>query len=136
MSSKVDSLHAGLTGRAEMVVAERHTAVSMGSGRMPVLASPAMIALMEAAAQDAVDRCLPADEMSVGIHLDVHHSGATPVGMRVIATAELTAVAGRTLDFRLTAHDEKDLIGEGTHRRTIAREASFQRLLQQKLRLI
>ena len=134
MKNNNDSLQPGLKGSAEIAVEQQHTAVSMGSGRLPVLATPAMVALMEAAAQDAVARALPDGMQSVGIHLDIHHYGATPVGMRVVATAELMAVDGRNLDFRVVVHDEKELIGEGSHRRAVSAVASFNRLLQQKLR--
>ncbi len=134
MKNNNGSLQAGLKGNAEISVGQQHTAVSMGSGRLPVLATPAMAALMEAAAQAAVDGALPDGQQSVGVHLDIHHYGATPVGMRVVATAELVAVDGRNLDFRIAVHDEKELIGEGSHRRAVSSVASFNRLLQQKLR--
>jgi fluoroacetyl-CoA thioesterase len=133
MRAKTIELKPGLLGIAEITVTERHTAVSMGSGHMPVLATPAMIVLMEAAAQKAVDSLLPPGHQTVGTHLDVHHYGATPVGMRVVATAELTAVEGRNLVFKVEVRDDKELIGEGSHRRTISSVASFNRLLQQKM---
>ena len=134
MPTKINNLRPGLIGHADMIVEDRHTAISMGSGRMSVLATPALIALMEAAAQNAVDRWLIEGEMSVGVQIAVQHEGATPVGMRVVARAEITDVAGRSLNFRVVASDEKEVIGEGVHRRTVSREASFNRLLQQKLR--
>ena len=127
-------LRVGLVGVAEIIVAEGHTAVAMGSGRMPVLATPAMIAMMEAAAQNAVDSNLPEGHMTVGTHLDVHHYGATPIGIRVVATAELVSVEGRNLVFKVLAHDDKELIGECVHRRTMSSVAGFNRLLQQKMK--
>lgn len=129
-----DALRPGLTGTAELVVTEAHTALSMGSGRLPVLATPALVALMEVAAQAAVDAHLPADHHTLGVHLDIRHEGATPVGMQVVATAELMSIAGRSLRFRVTARDEKEAIGEGVHERTLSSIATFNRLLRQKIR--
>src|SRR5437588_316038 len=93
----------GLTGAAELVVAPEHTAPFVGSGRIAVLATPVMINLIEAAALKAVEHLLPAGHQSLGIHLDVRHTAATPVGMRVTATAEVTRVEGRTITFRVEA---------------------------------
>ncbi|RJX33231.1 MAG: hypothetical protein C4516_02220 [Oxalobacter sp.] len=134
MNQDVGGLRPGLVGSAEMVVGEANTALSMGSGRLPILATPALVALMEAAAQLAIDRCLPADYLTVGVHLDIRHEGATPVGMKVVASAELIAVAGRHLRFRVTARDEKEGISEGWHERTLSSKTTFHRLLRQKMR--
>src|ERR1700758_462815 len=92
-------LRTGLTGSAEIVVGEEHTAPRIGSGRVRGLATPVMINLMEAAALDAVENLIPAGHQSLGTRLDVRHIAATPVGMRVRATARLLAVNGRTLEF-------------------------------------
>ena len=116
MGLKLD-LPAGLTGTAEMVVGEQHTAPRVGSGRIRVLATPVMINLIEAAALAAVEQSLPEEHQSLGTRLDVSHVAATPVGMRVRATAEVVGVEGRTIRFRVRAEDEFDLIGEGTHER-------------------
>ena len=124
----------GREGRAELVVADAHTAPRVGSGRVPVLATPVMINLMEAAALDAAENLIPAGHQSLGTRLDVRHIAATPVGMRVRATAKLTAVDGRTLEFRVEAHDEKDLIGDGTHTRLVVNVARFDQRVQAKLK--
>src|ERR1700739_3442962 len=89
----------GLTGAAEMVVGEEHTAPRVGSGRVRVLATPVMINLMEAAALDAVEAVLPPGHQSLGTHLDVGHYAATPVGMGLRATAVVTRLEGRTIEF-------------------------------------
>src|ERR1043166_8854570 len=94
-------LVAGLQGTAELLVGEEHTAPHVGSGRVHVLATPVMINLIEAAALAAVEHLLPAGHQSLGTHLDVRHIAATPVGMSVTATAEVTRVEGRTVDFRV-----------------------------------
>jgi len=123
----------GLQGHAEIVVGGQHTAPRIGSGRVRVLATPVMINLMEAAALDAVGNLVPADHQSLGTRLDVRHIAATPVGMRVRATAKLLAVDGRTLEFRVEAHDEKDLIGDGGHTRLVVNVARFDQRVQAKL---
>ncbi|MGH8696066.1 MAG: thioesterase family protein, partial [Burkholderiales bacterium] len=97
-----DHLTPGLKGTAEIVVAAEHTAPHVGSGRVPVLATPVVINLLEAAALAAVEHLLPAGRQSLGTELDVRHFAATPVGMRVWAEAELVAVEGRTLKFRVS----------------------------------
>jgi fluoroacetyl-CoA thioesterase len=96
----LSKLQPGLKGSAELLVGVEHTAPRVGSGRVPVLATPVMINLIEAAALAAAEHLLPAGHQSLGIHLDVRHFAATPVGMRVYATAELVGIDGRTLSFR------------------------------------
>jgi predicted thioesterase len=123
----------GLKGSADLVVGVEHTAPSIGSGLVPVLATPVMINLIEAAALDAVERLLPAGHQSLGIHLDVRHFAATPIGMRVSATAELIGVDGRTLSFRVEASDEKEAIGGGSHQRVVVNVARFDARVQKKL---
>jgi fluoroacetyl-CoA thioesterase len=126
-------LKIGLTGAAELVVGVEHTAPSIGSGRVPVLATPVMINLIEAAALDAAEHLLPVGHQSLGIHLDIRHIAATPIGMRVRATAELVGLDGRTLAFRVEARDERDLIGDGTHERVVVNVARFDERVQKKL---
>lgn len=126
-------LKPGLTGTAELVVAEAHTAPSIGSGKVHVLGTPVMINLIEAAALAAAEQLLPVGYQSLGTHLDVRHIAATPVGMRVRARAELVAVDGRTLTFRVEARDERDLIGDGTHQRVVVNVAKFDQRVQAKL---
>ena len=123
----------GLSGSAELVVGDEHTAPSIGSGKVRVLATPVMINLIEAAALAAVEHLLPAGYQSLGTHLDVHHIAATPVGMNVRATAEVISVTGRTVAFKVSARDEKDLIGHGTHERVVVNVAKFDARVQQKL---
>ena len=100
---------------------------------MSVLATPVVVSLLEAAALDAIERFLPEGHQSVGTHLDVTHFAATPVGMRVRADAELVAVDGRTLKFRVSARDEKEPISEGTHERVVVELARFEERLRRKV---
>jgi fluoroacetyl-CoA thioesterase len=123
----------GLTGTAELVVGPEHTAPFVGSGRIAVLATPVMINLIEAAALTAVEHLLPAGHQSLGIHLDVRHIAATPVGLRVTATAEVIKVEGRTITFRVEARDEREPIGGGTHQRVVVSVARFDERVQRKL---
>src|SRR5450755_3707899 len=108
-------LYVGLKGTTEITVGEEHTAPQVGSGLIHVLATPVMINLIEAAALAAVEHLLPAGHQSLGTHLDVRHFAATPIGMQVTATAELTAVEGRTLSFQVEARDNREPIGGGSH---------------------
>src|ERR1700730_5723629 len=120
-------------GRAEMVVTDAHTAPRIGSGRVPVLATQVMINLMEAAALDCVEALLPDGHQSLGIHLDVTHNAATPVGMRVVATARLVGVEGRRLKFAVEARDEKEPIGGGTHERVVVNVERFDERVRKKI---
>ena len=128
------NLPAGLTGIAEMVVGEQHTAPRIGSGRIRVLATPVMIQLIESAALAAVEQSLPEEHQSLGTHLDITHVAATPVGMRVRATAEVTRVEGRTIYLKVRAEDERELIGEGTHERVVVNLERFDKRIQGKAR--
>ena len=123
----------GLQGTVELVVAEEHTAPSIGSGKVRVLATPVMINLFEAAALKAIEHLLQPGYQSLGTHLDVHHVAATPVGMRVRAVAEVTRVEGRTVTFKLSASDQVDQIGHGTHERVVVNVAKFDARVQKKL---
>jgi predicted thioesterase len=124
----------GLKGSAELVVTTEHTAPHVGSGRVPVLATPVVINLLEAAALAAVEHLLPVGYQSLGTELNVRHFAATPVGMRVRAEAELVAVEGRTLKFRVSARDEREPISDGTHERVVVNVARFDRRMEEKAR--
>ena len=124
----------GLTGTAELTVAPEHTAPFVGSGRIAVLATPVMINLIEASALGAIEHLLPAGHQSLGIHLDVGHYAATPVGLRVMASAKVTGVEGRTVTFRVEVRDEREAIGSGTHQRVVVSVARFDERVQRKLR--
>ncbi len=112
-------LKPGMVHEEALVVGEQHTAVHLGSGGVLVLATPIMVALMEAAARNLVDPKLDPGQMSVGTALNIQHLAATPLGMRVRARAELTGVEGRKLTFKVEAFDEREKVGEGTHSRAV-----------------
>ena len=128
------TLAPGAAGSAQLTVAPEHTAPHVGSGRVPVLATPVVINLLEAAALAAVEHLLPEGHQSLGVQLDIRHFAATPVGMRVEAQAELIAVDGRMLKFRVSARDEREPISEGTHERVVVNVARFDRRMEAKAR--
>ncbi len=133
VSSALARVTPGLSGTADLIVGPEHTAPFVGSGRIAVLATPVMINVIEAAALAAVEHLLPTGHQSLGIHLDVSHIAATPVGLRVSATAEVVGVEGRTITFRVEAHDDFEPIGGGTHRRVVVSVARFDERVQRKL---
>jgi predicted thioesterase len=124
----------GLTGTAELVVGEQHTAPRIGSGRVHVLATPVMINLIEAAALQAAEHLLPDGYQSLGTRLDVKHYAATPVGMKIRATAEVVKVEGRSIFFTVRAEDEKEPIGDGSHERVVVNVDRFDKRVQRKLK--
>jgi fluoroacetyl-CoA thioesterase len=130
----LSGIRPGLTGTATLTVAPEHTAPFVGSGRIAVLATPVMINLIEAAALSAVEHLLLPGHQSLGIHLDVRHVAATPVGLAVTATAEVVAVEGRTVTFRVEVRDAREPIGGGTHQRVVVSVARFDERVQRKLR--
>lgn len=132
LAPEMDRIATGLVGTADMVVGTRDTAPRVGSGRIAVLATPIMITLIEEAALAAVEHLLPEGKQSLGTHLDVSHLAATPIGMKVTATAELVESDGRSLTFKVSARDEHDLIGEGTHRRVVVTAARFADRIKEK----
>jgi fluoroacetyl-CoA thioesterase len=101
---------------------------------VPVFSTPALVGLMESAAVKALTGHLPAGQTTVGGHIDVRHLAATPVGMRVRARAELTAVEGRKLVFKIQAWDEVELIGEADHERFVVELARFLGRVQAKIK--
>ena len=109
------SIEVGMKGRAEDVVREENTAQAVGSGTLPVFATPAMTALMEKAAWTSLAPYLEEGESTVGTKLEITHDSATPLGLKVWAESEVTAVEGKRIVFHVSAYDEKGLIGQGTH---------------------
>jgi fluoroacetyl-CoA thioesterase len=130
MSSQ--TLEPGLKGSAQLVVGEEHLASAVGSGLVPVLSTPTLIALLENAAVDTLRPVLLEGQTSVGTRLDVRHLAPTPPGMRVRAFAELVRVDGRALTFKVWAEDDREKIGEGLHERAIVDRARFDKRIREK----
>ncbi len=134
VSAVLRGVKPGLSGTTEIIVAHEHTAPFVGSGRIEVLATPVMINLFEAAALAAVEHLLPSGHQSLGTHLDISHTAATPIGLRVTATAEVVRVEGRTVTFKVAARDDFEDIGGGTHQRVVVSVERFDERVQRKVR--
>jgi predicted thioesterase len=126
----MDGIRIGTEGEYRLAVSGDNTAQAMKSGSLPVFATPAMVAAMEAAACAALS--LPEGTTSVGTALNIRHVSPSPVGMGVAVRARVSAVSGRTVEFSVEAHDGAGLIGEGTHTRVIVDAARFMQKAAQK----
>jgi fluoroacetyl-CoA thioesterase len=122
----------GLSAELSITVTDADTASKWGSGLVPVYSTPALVGLMEAAAVKALAGQLEAGKTTVGGHIDVQHLAATPVGMAVRARAELTAIEGRKLTFRIEAWDEVEKIGQALHERFLIDTEKFVAKVQSK----
>lgn len=122
------TLEAGLKGASEMTVSEELLADRIGSGLVSVYSTAMMIAGMEGTAVATVQDALEEGQTTVGTRVNVAHLAATPCGMKVRFTAELTAVSpnGKGLTFKVEAHDEAGLIGEGLHERVVVHKEKFE----------
>lgn len=110
---------------SKLKVEEKHLAMNVGSGDLPVLATPMMMALMENAAMLAVAPHLPEGSTTVGGHIESSHLRPTPLGGVVRATATLTKEEGRKLTFHIIAEDENGVVGEGEHLRFVVDKERF-----------
>ena len=126
-------LNPGIRGHREEVVTEAKTAAQVGSGLVPVFATPMMIALIEQTCNESVLSYLEPGQGTVGTHVDISHLSATPVGMRVWCDSELVEADSRRLLFSVKAYDECGLIGEGSHERFIIDTARFTAKAQEKI---
>ena len=115
----------GMVGTVSTLAEREDTALEVGSGSLLVYATPCMVALMEGAACEAISTAIPEDKTTVGIELSIKHTSATPVGLEVTARAEVVAVEGPIITFRVTAEDESGPIGEGTHKRVLISTQRF-----------
>jgi len=118
-------LQPGLSAEVKITVSETETAAYLGSGSIPVYATPALVALMENAAVHALEGHLPPGHTTVGGQIDLRHLAATPVGIQVRARAELTEVQGRKLSFHIQAWDEVEQVGEASHVRILVNKEAF-----------
>jgi fluoroacetyl-CoA thioesterase len=129
------SIPLGTRGTFTLVVAPQHLANQFKDATLPpVLATPVMIMAMENAALNAVKPYLGPGESALGTAVDVRHVAATPVGQRVVAEAEVTAVEGRRIAFKVVARDEVEEIGHGTHERVVVSLARIEERLAAKSR--
>ncbi|MBQ9864159.1 MAG: thioesterase family protein [Bacteroidales bacterium] len=122
----------GILGHREQMVTPDLTADRIGSGLVQVFATPMLVALMEQTCNESVTPLLEAGQGTVGTHIDISHSAATPVGMKVWCDSELVEVDRRRLVFTVKAFDECGPIGEGRHERFIIDTAKFQAKIDAK----
>lgn len=127
------ALVVGIKGRAETVVSEANTAKTVGSGTLPVFATPMMAALMEQAAWESIQPYLDEGMGSVGTKLCISHQAATAVGGKVWAESEVTLVDGRRIELAVRAYDEAGLIGQGSHERFIVADERFTAKAEKRL---
>ena len=118
-------LQVGIRGSGEAVVTEALTAKAMGSGELPVYATPAMVTLVEETAWKSVAPALEPGQGTVGTKLDLAHLAATPLGRKVRCETELIEIDRRRLTFSAVIYDEAGKIGEGTHERFIVDNERF-----------
>lgn len=118
-------LQEGLQHTSQLTVDDTVTAIAMGSGNMPVLATPAMMALMENAAMLAVADHLPQGSTTVGGHIASSHLKPSRLGDTVTATATVTRIDGKKIEFKVEAHSGDTLLGEGTHLRFVVDQEIF-----------
>ncbi len=122
----------GTAFKQEWIVTEDMLAKNMKSGAVSVFATPMMIAMMESAASDCLQQFLAPGDISVGTSIATSHLAATPLGMKVWAVAEITAAEGRRVDFKVTAFDEVEQIGEGVHSRVFLDGERFEQKAKNK----
>ena len=118
-------IQVGQSATATVTVTESNIAKTMKSGSLEVFATPAMCALMEEAAQAAVQPELNDDEGTVGISLSISHDAPSPLDSTITATATVTAVEGRKISFAIEASDGIGIIGKGTHERFVINNEKF-----------
>ena len=122
----------GIKGINKTICSEENCAAAVGSGSLPVFATPSMIALMEKAACESVQPYVGEGNTTVGTLMEVSHLSATPIGCTVTAESTLETVEGRKLCFHVRAYDDAGLIGEGSHERVIVEIARFMRSAEKK----
>ena len=125
-------LKTGIIGKQIIKVTEEMTAEKLGSGKLPVYATPNMITLIENTASASVEEYLEEGQGTVGTFVNVKHLTATPIGMSVTCETELTQVDRKRLVFETKVYDESELIGEGIHERFIIDKEKFMKKAEGK----
>jgi fluoroacetyl-CoA thioesterase len=115
----------GAISRVSLTVTDADTAQALGSGDVPVLGTPRILALAEAATVGATASRMPSGKTTVGTRISLDHTAATPVGRTVTATAHLAKADGRRLIFEVTVRDGDQVVAEGRVERTIVDRQRF-----------
>ena len=122
----------GLTGKSEMIVKEEDLVSQLGEVTVNVLSTPRLIQLLEAAAINAIQDFIPTDQVSLGTEVKIKHLSATPLGMKVTASALLKGVDKHRLFFLVNAYDEKEKVAEGEHERVLVSKDRFLQKVEKK----
>lgn len=128
-----EKIKTGMTNTVYSLVSDKNTAEAFKSGTLPVYATPAMAALMEQASAELAEVLLPDEWTSVGISMNIAHLSASPVNIKISATATVTAIDDRKITYAITASDESGLIGKGTHERFVVNKTKFLQKAAHKL---
>lgn len=115
----------GIQHTSTVTVTEQNTALALGSGDLPVFATPALVALMENAAMQTVASLLPEGSTTVGGFIETSHLAPSAIGKTIQATATLTEVKGKKLSFNIEAFEGENLVGKATHIRFIVDREKF-----------
>lgn len=119
------NLSVGANASIDITVADGDTAIAQGSGDVPVLATPRVVALVEGAAVEVIAGTLTDEQTTVGTHIDLQHLKASPVGTEVRAMATLHEIDGRMLHFQVEAYMGAEVVATGTHTRVVVKRAAF-----------
>ena len=132
MEAITEAIIIGQSGTATTTVTNQNTARTVGSGSLDVFSTPMMIALMEAAACQAIEKNLSPEESTVGINVNIQHTKPSGLGDTITATATVTEVNGKKITFTIIASDSTGQIGNGTHARFIINATRFMEKLEQR----
>lgn len=128
----MQELKVGMEMKKDYLVTKAETAKSVGSGGLDVLATPMLIAWAENAAYEMAELCLPDEDTTVGVNMNLDHIAATPIGMKVRIRVMLKNIESRRLDFEVEAWDTVQKIGQGTHQRFVVQKRKFMDKVQRK----
>ena len=127
-----DYIAKGVTGTRTETVEESMTVGALVPGMPYVYSTPYMITVMEVVAEQSVAALLPDGWVSVGVHVDVKHLKATPLGFNVTTTSEVVEVTDKTIRFRVEAHDDIEMVGQGFHVRGFVERSRFDAGMERK----
>lgn len=122
----------GTTGEVHFAVEQQHCIEFAAEGMPAVLSTPVLIGIIERTAREALAPFLETDERTVGVEIELRHIASTPLGAQVSVKVRVIHVDGRQVTFQIEAHDERELVARGVHKRAVIRTGSFARRVQSK----